>query len=269
LLEATLNSFEFYNPNSGLADFIFGVEAPEIRRTGAKYFKIEPFGVKKLSEVEFFYANKLPKSWTRIPWVNFDGKTVEQNFTASYEQRITYKNDKGEWVTSFVQVDRKTEASWWDQLTNASGKINDVGDGGKARTAFAVNGNHSNDATLVKQFHIWGKKNGIATSTIHDAFFTNAGDMLNSKRALQQIYANSLNKNSIQLTLLEMRKRGLPKDKYDQYLEEAIQLGLIPVAGKSRVGGKLLTEEDILTREDVLQTYGDTFDSDKSWYGIG
>ena len=54
--------------------------------------------------------------------------------------------------------------------------------------------------------------------------------------------------NSIKATLDEMRARGFPDDLYHKYLDEAIEIGLIPVAGRSRVGGKLLTKEDILNK---------------------
>jgi len=46
-------------------------------------------------------------------------------------------------------------------------------------------------------------------------------------------------------------------------------LGLIPVPGKSVVGGKLLTKEDILTIEDVLEEITDNFDNNYYWYGVG
>jgi hypothetical protein len=66
-----------------------------------------------------------------------------------------------------------------------------------------------------------------------------------------------------------MRARGLPKDLYDQYLNEAIDTGLIPVPGRSVVGGKVLQIEDILTREDILKPIEHKFDKNLYWYGIG
>jgi hypothetical protein len=35
---------------------------------------------------------KTPKSWSQIPFVNFDGKTLEQHFTQSFEERLVYKD---------------------------------------------------------------------------------------------------------------------------------------------------------------------------------
>jgi hypothetical protein len=268
--EQFLQRFSFWNPQGGLNDLIYGVDTPSTRRTGAKYFKVEILGgLKTLNEVEFFTANKLPKSWTNVPWVNFDGKTIEQNFTQSFEERLMYRDRNGQWVNNILQVPQKTEATWWEQVINKSGKINDIADATKARTAFAVNGNHSNDATLVKQFHLWGKATGVQTSTIHDAFFTNAADMLKARQALRQIYARALKGEAVKKTLDEMRSRGLPKEIYDEFLNEAIDSGLIPIVGRSRVGGKLLTEEDILTTDDILEEVPEGFMSNRGWYGVG
>ena len=279
--EEILKRFTGWNPNSNMADILKGVDAPEARRTGAKYLKTEikvlnpslgkmTLGENKtITEVSFLKSNKLPKSWTNVPWVNFDGKVIEQNFTQSFEERIWYKNKAGENITNIVQVPQRTEASWWDQAINSSGKINDIADATKARTAFAVNGNHSNDAVIVKKFHQWGSQNGVATSTIHDAFFANAGRMIQARQALRGIYADVLKKNVIAETLLEMKNRGLPEHLYNQYLNEAIDIGLIPVAGRSRVGDYVLKDSDILKADDILQKLPDGFKQDYGWYGIG
>jgi hypothetical protein len=260
---------------------IHGVKAPMGRRLGAEFLKTEvirldtpsmkklPFKDQKIFSVEFLKANKMPKSWTNVPWVNFDGKIVEQNFTQGWEQRLAYKDAQGNWVNNIVHIPQRTEATWWDQALNRTGKINDIADATKARTAYAVNGNHSNDATLVKQFHLWGKKNDVPTSTIHDAFFGNAQEMMKARKALREIYARTLDRNVIKDTLDEMKARGLPHAIYKKYLNEAEELGLIPVAGKSRVGGKILTEEDILRKEDILEEVLDDFTDDYGFYGVG
>jgi len=129
--------------------------------------------------------------------------------------------------------------------------------------------NHSNDATLVKAFHLWGRKVGISTSTIHDAFFANAADMLSGRAALRNIYADTLDKNVVKDTLDEMRRRGLPRAIYNKYLEEAINIGLIPVPGKSVVGGKVLKDTDILRKSDVLAPVPAGFNNDLGFYGVG
>jgi hypothetical protein len=269
-----LRRFSWYKPDSTLAEIINGVASPKARAMGAKYGKIElemPLGAKIgiFKGIEIFKANKLPKSWTNVPWVNFDGKVIEQNFTQSFEERLSYKDAQGNWVTNFVQVAQKSEMNVWDQVVNEKGKFDDIADAGQARTAFAVNGNHSNDATLVKNFHLWGRDNNIATSTIHDAFFANAADMLPGRAALRNIYARTVERESIRATLDEMHARGLPDELYNQYLNEAIDKGLIPVAGRSVVGGRVLTQGDILTTEDVLQQIPEGFSQDYGFYGVG
>jgi SPP1 gp7 family putative phage head morphogenesis protein len=282
--EDVLKRIGLWNPNSTLTDIIYGVKAPEIRRTGTKLFsfkttlpnldfkdllKQQYLRKETVAEIEFLSANEMPKSWTRVPWVNFDGKTIEQGFTQTFEERLTYKNKLGEWVTNIVQVPQKTTTTWWDEALNSSGKINDIADATKARTAFAVNGNHSNDAVIVKRFHMWGADNNVPTSTIHDAFFGNAADMLKAREALRDIYANMLESNVILDTLKEMRARGLPLDVYNKYLNEAIETGLIPVVGRSRIDGKLMRKDDILLRGDILKDVPDGFLNDLGFYGVG
>ena len=281
--EKMLQRLGVWNPNSSLADLLLGVNDPTNRRIGGKYFKydvrtptLSPSDWAKgkvlqdnnLISIELFKANKLPKSWTNVPWVNFDGKTIEQNFTQKFEERLTYRNPDGTWSINILQIPQRTSSSWWDELANASGKFNDIADTQKARTAFAVNGNHSNDAVIVKKFHLWGRANKVPTSTIHDAFFTNSARMLEARKALREIYAESLDKNVIKMTLDEMRARGLPKDLYNKYMEEAVELGLIPIPGKSRIGGRLVKESDILRVEDILRDLPDDFKSDYGWYGV-
>jgi hypothetical protein len=78
-----------------------------------------------------------------------------------------------------------------------------------------------------------------------------------------------LKSNVIKQTLDEMRARGLPKHLYDKYLNEAIEIGLIPIPGKSRVGGRLLADTDILSREDIIKNVDEVFEDDLSWYGVG
>lgn len=129
--------------------------------------------------------------------------------------------------------------------------------------------NHSNDATVVKQWHLWGKRAGVPTSTVHDAFFANSAHMVKGRHALREIYAATLNSNSVKKTLDEMKARGLPKELYDKYLEEAIQLGIIPVAGVSKIGNRVITEDDILTLKDILVPIRNDFKTNRSFYGIG
>ena len=93
--------------------------------------------------------------------------------------------------------------------------------------------------------------------------------MLRARTALRGIYAKMLDKNVIEMTLDEMRARGLPKELYDKYRKEAVDIGLIPVVGQSTIGGKRLTEADILKAEDILKVVPDGFKEDFGWYGVG
>jgi SPP1 gp7 family putative phage head morphogenesis protein len=278
--EKMLRRIPGYVPDKFLSNVVSGARAPTDRLTGKTIGKVshnlgfkigkhELWGDDLIKGWEVGYPNKLEKRWTAIPWVNFDGRVLEQNFTQTFEEKLAYKDASGKWINNIVQIQQKTDPSVWDQIRNKDGKINDIADLGKARTAFAVNGNHSNDATLVKQFHLWGAKNNVQTGTVHDAFFTNAADMLASRQALREIYATAVKSESVKATLDEMLARGLPRALYNQYMDEAIAIGIIPVAGKSRVGGKLLTKADILTYEDILQTVPSEFKDNRYWYGVG
>ena len=267
--EAFFKKINGWTPNGTLANLLLGTDSPTTRRTGKTYLKVEPFDIPVSGGIEVFKANKLPKSWTSAPWVNFDGKVLEQSFSKKYQTRLTYRDKDGNWIVNILDVPDRTEATWWEQFINKSGTISEVADLAKAKTAYAVNGNHSNDAVIVKKFHQWGRKAKKFTSTIHDAFFTNVGDMLEARRALKKIYAETMEINVIEETLKEMKRRGLPNNVYHQYRNEAIELGLIPIAGRSKVAGKTLTKEDILTVDDVLEEVSDEFDGNYYWYGVG
>lgn len=122
---------------------------------------------------------------------------------------------------------------------------------------------------MIKRFHLWGKKHNIATSGVHDAFVVNAAQMVEAKDGLREIYADLIDNNVIRNTLKEMRSRGMPKEVYDRYLKEAIDTGLIPVPGVSRVDGRLMTIDDILTKEHIEKEVPEGFFEDFAWYGQG
>lgn len=130
-------------PGGPLDKILFGSVAPTTRRTGFKLGKFSLFSEDITKGVEVLYPNKLDKTWTHLPWVNFDGKVVEQHFLQEFEEKLVYKTADGKWITNIVQVQQKTDPNWWEELRNKSGKINEIVDAQKARTAFAVNGNHS------------------------------------------------------------------------------------------------------------------------------
>ena len=93
--------------------------------------------------------------------------------------------------------------------------------------------------------------------------------MVAGRHGLREIYANAVDTQTLKWTLDEMLARGLPKDIYDAYLDEAERIGLIPVIGKSKIGGKLMTKADVLTRADVMKQIKNDFKDNYSFYGIG
>ena len=128
LSENALKRLGFYKPSSTLSNMIYGVSSPKARQTGRSFFKVEvklptvdlknlAVGSEKtLAELKILKTNKLPKSWTNIPWVNFDGKVIEQNFSQAFEERIVYKNADGTYSTNILQINQKTEADWNNSL---------------------------------------------------------------------------------------------------------------------------------------------------------
>ena len=175
-----------------------------------------------------------------IPWVTFDGKVMTQRYRPELQERIEFRDP----ITG-----RKVMNIYAAQAED--GKLLGKGSVQDASIGLGVNGNHSNDAVIVRKFHLWGRKEGKSTGTIHDAFFTNLAEADNAKAALRKIYADALEGDTIRRTLAEMRKEGLPKATYDELLAEAKQLGLIDPPNP-------ITREDILT--DV---------PNKDFYGVG
>lgn len=94
-----------------------------------------------------------------------------------------------------------------------------------------------NDASIVRMLHLWGRKAGVATSTIHDAVFTNVAELDKTTDALRQIYARAATFPQILETLKAMREDGLSEASYRKFLAEARAIGLI---------GNPLTSEELL-----------------------
>jgi hypothetical protein len=176
-----------------------------------------------------------------IPWVTFDGKVMMQRYRGKSQERIEFTDP----VTG-----RKIANIY--EGTVEDGKLRGKHAYADASIGLGVNGNHSNDAVIVRRFHLWGRKNGIGTGTIHDAFFTNIADAQRSKDALRTIYADALEGDTIRKTLDAWRKRGLSKSAYDILIADAKRRGLIDPPNK-------------LTRADILAPIKQGYD----WYGIG
>jgi len=175
-----------------------------------------------------------------IPWVTFDGKVMTQRYRPTIEQRIEFTDP----VTG-----RRVYNVYKDSVTD--GKFKGRSSIIDARTGYGVNGNHSNDAAIVRQFHLWGKNNDVKTATIHDAFFVNVGEATQAKDALRVLYADAVESNTVLNTLKAMRKQGLSDKAYYKLLAQAKKDGLIVENG--------LTAKDILSPIPVGE----------SWYGIG
>jgi SPP1 gp7 family putative phage head morphogenesis protein len=190
-------------------------------------------------DVARVYVNETQK--VDIPWVTFDGKIMTQRYRPKIQERIEFKDP----VTG-RRIANIYESSAEDGKLLGKGSLND------ARIGLGVNGNHSNDAVIVRRFHLWGRKNNIETATIHDAFFTNIGEARRAKSALRTIYADALEGDTIRKTLKEMRKQGLSRKSYNDLLRKAKELGLID-------------PKDKITRRDILAPIADGQD----WYGIG
>lgn len=176
-----------------------------------------------------------------IPWVTFDGKIMMQRYRPKIQERIDFTDP----VTG-RKISNIYESSAEDGKLLGKGSLND------ARIGLGVNGNHSNDAVIVRRFHLWGLKNNIQTGTIHDAFFTNIAEADKAKTALRTIYADALEGDTIRKTLKEMRKQGLSRRSYNELLQRAKDLGLID-------------PKDKITRQEILQAIPEGRD----WYGIG
>ena len=176
-----------------------------------------------------------------IPWVTFDGKTMMQRYRPKLQERISFRDP----VTGRM-VNNIYEMSAPDGNLLGKGSLAD------ASIGLGVNGNHSNDAVIVRRFHLWGRANNIGTGTIHDAFFTNIAHADDARTALRTIYADALGGDTIRKTLAAMRDAGLSRTTYNELLTEARTLGLI-------------NPPDAITRKDILAPILEGED----WYGIG
>jgi len=185
------------------------------------------------------YVNDTKK--VDIPWVTFDGKVMMQRYRGKDQERIEFTDPL---------TGRKTVNIY--EGTVADGELRGKHAYQDASIGLGVNGNHSNDAVIVRRFHLWGRKNNIGTGTIHDAFFTNIGHADKAKTALRTIYADALDGDTIRKTLKEMRKEGMSWKNYFKLLAEAKRLGLVDPPNK-------------ITRKEILGKIPEG----KDWYGIG
>jgi SPP1 gp7 family putative phage head morphogenesis protein len=191
---------------------------------------------KEVAEVYITESGKVD-----IPWVTVDGKLLYQRYRPTVQERITFTDPiTGRKVSNIYEAEVEG-----DKFLGRSSIID-------ARSGLGVNGNHMNDASIVRKFHLWGRKNKVNTATIHDGFFTNLADSLDAKWALREIYADAVEGDTLLRTLKEMRRQGLSKESYDRLVKKAEELGL-------------LNPENGITSEDILE---EIFE-DEDWYGLG
>ena len=176
-----------------------------------------------------------------LPWVTFDNKLFLQKYRPKLQERIEFRDP-----ISGRRIANIYETEPLDGALRGKASVN------RAGISFGVNGNHSNDASIVRQFHLWGRRTKTDTATIHDAFFTNIAVANRAKTALRTIYANALESRTIEKTLREMRRRGLSRRTYNELLEDAKRQGLI-------------NPENKVTRKEILAP----IKQGQDWYGIG
>jgi SPP1 gp7 family putative phage head morphogenesis protein len=176
-----------------------------------------------------------------IPWVTFDGKTLYQRYRPKVQTLIEFYDPVAKRMVRNIYEDKAKDGKLLGKASIA-----------RARIGTGVNGNHMNDASIVRQFHLWGKRAGVGTGTIHDAFFTNIGDVDLAKDALREIYANAAESDTIRNTLRAMRDKGMSEESYQRLLQQAKEDGLIDPPNP-------------ITRADVLAKIPMGHD----WYGIG
>jgi len=190
-------------------------------------------------QVAKVYVNETQK--VDIPWVTFDGKIMTQRYRPKPQERIDFTDP-----VSGRRISNIYESSAEDGKLLGKNSVN------RASIGLGVNGNHSNDAVIVRKFHDWARKNNVDSATIHDAFFTNISEANRAKTALRTIYADALEGDTIRKTLREMRRQGLSRKSYNELLARAKELGLIDPPNK-------------ITRKDILAPIKEGED----WYGIG
>ena len=104
--EQVLKYIPGYNPRSTISEILFGVQDSGYRPTGKKFsIKLKlgdiytDIDIAKLGD-----PNKQPKSWTHVPWVNFDGSILEQYYVQRFEEKLVYKDADGNWINNIIQV---------------------------------------------------------------------------------------------------------------------------------------------------------------------
>ena len=81
------------------------------------------------------------------------------------------------------------------------------------------------DASIVRAIHLWGKRTGIDTATVHDAAALNINELDPMIQEVRRIYADFSTKNKVKLVLDKLKEEGLSDELYKKYMKEAEDFG--------------------------------------------
>jgi SPP1 gp7 family putative phage head morphogenesis protein len=149
-----------------------------------------------------------------IPWVTFDNK----KFVQKYRPKVQFE------VRFYDPASRRYVRNIY-QGSAENGRLLGKGSIGDVRLGLAVNGNHSLDASLLRMYHLEGRRRGIFTASIHDAIFHNINELDEGTLMFFRAYQRARDFNNIKATLDAIYEAGLPKALYQRYLQEAKDLG--------------------------------------------
>jgi SPP1 gp7 family putative phage head morphogenesis protein len=210
-----------------LADFVYKYSNRRGPSVGPDHFKrIAAIMSEKLSErapvtdnyIDFWkrvgqdYARSTKK--VRIPWVTFDGKKLYQDYRPKIQQEIRFYDPQSKRYIRNIY-----------QMSAEDGKLLGKGQVGDVRLGLGVNGTHADDASVVRQLHLWGRRVGVPTSTIHDAAALNINEIDPLLAEVRDIYKRFAQYPKVKKTLDALREEGLPDELYFKYLKEAEDLG--------------------------------------------
>jgi len=169
-----------------------------------------------------------------IPWVNYRGKQFTQFYRPISEDSISFKDP----ITGKI-ISNSYRNSVDDGLLRSSGSAGD------AQTGLGVNGNHSNDASLVQGYWLKAKSEKKRVATIHDGFFSPIEDADWTIDTLYNLMGDAVESNSIKKTLISMRDFAKTNVNRETRREQA------------KILDSLLdkAEANILTREDISNAF--------------
>jgi SPP1 gp7 family putative phage head morphogenesis protein len=210
-----------------LADFVYKYSNRRGPQVGPDHFKrIAAIMSEKLAErapvtdtyidvwkrIGQDYARSTGK--VRIPWVTFDGKKLYQDYRPKIQQEIRFYDPQSKRYIRNIY-----------QMSAEDGKLLGKGQVGDVRLGLGVNGTHADDASVVRQMHLWGRRAGVPTSTIHDAAALNINEIELLLVEQREIYKRFAEFPKIKATLDALREEGFPDELYFKYLKEMEGLG--------------------------------------------